>query len=61
MLFRSDFEEIIKYEEIIFYCGSGIAACVNCLALAEIGMQSKVYIGSFSDWISYEENLVATV
>ncbi len=58
---KKDFKEIMKYEEIIFYCGSGIAACVNCLALEEIGGQSKVYIGSFSDWISYEENLVAIV
>lgn len=58
---EKDFEEIIKYDEIIFYCGSGIAACVNCLALYEIGINAKVYIGSFSDWISYEDNLVATI
>lgn len=56
-----DFEQIIKYEEIIFYCGSGIAACVNCLALDEIDEQSKVYIGSFTDWISYEENPIASI
>jgi thiosulfate/3-mercaptopyruvate sulfurtransferase len=29
--------------------------------IEEIGGQSKVYIGSFSDWISYEENVVAIV
>ncbi|TCO75195.1 sulfurtransferase [Marinisporobacter balticus] len=58
---EKDFKEIMKYEEIIFYCGSGIAACVNCLALNEIGIHSKVYIGSFSDWISYEDHLIATV
>lgn len=52
------FEELRKYEEVIVYCGSGITACPNSLALCEIGIEHKVYAGSFSDWISYEENQV---
>ncbi len=50
------FEKVKKYKEVIIYCGSGVTACLNSLALSEIGIMNKVYIGSFSDWISYEEN-----
>ena len=47
-----------KYDEVIVYCGSGITACPNSLALSEIGIEHKVYPGSFSDWISYDDNQV---
>ncbi len=41
-------------KDIIAYCGSGVTACVNLLALAEIGREdSKLYVGSWSDWCSY--------
>ncbi|MGL5330869.1 MAG: sulfurtransferase [Peptostreptococcaceae bacterium] len=52
------FENLKKYDEVIVYCGSGISACPNSLALYEIGINNKVYAGSFSDWISYDENEV---
>lgn len=48
-------------EEIIVYCGSGVTACPNVLALEEAGFTNvKLYTGSWSDWISYEENPIAT-
>lgn len=48
-------------EEIIVSCGSGISACPNILALKMAGYENvKLYSGSYSDWISYEENQVAT-
>lgn len=47
------------YQEIILYCGSGIAASVNFLVLDELGYSPKLYIGGFSDWISYSENEIA--
>ena len=50
------FEALKKYEEIIVYCGSGITASVNSLALDIVGIKHKVYSGSFSDWITYEDN-----
>ncbi len=50
------FEELKSYDEVIIYCGSGITACPNSLALFEAGIDNKIYTGSFSDWISYEEN-----
>ena len=52
------FEALKNYDEVIVYCGSGITACPNSLALSEAGVKHKIYSGSFSDWISYEENEV---
>lgn len=45
---------------IIVYCGSGVSACPNVIALEEAGYTNvKLYSGSWSDWISYDENPVA--
>ena len=57
---RKQFAELIDFDEVIVYCGSGITACPNSLALSEIGIKHKLYTGSFSDWISYDENIVET-
>lgn len=55
------FATLPKDEEIIVYCGSGVSACPNVLALIEAGYSKvKLYPGSWSDWISYPENPVAT-
>lgn len=43
---------------VINYCGSGVTACVNILALDEIGKPSKLYVGSWSDWSSYNEHAI---
>lgn len=50
------FTEIKNVENITVYCGSGIDAAFNYMILDEIGIKSRVYIGSFSDWITYPEN-----
>src|SRR5690554_3791741 len=55
------FENLNKEDEIIVYCGPGVTACPNVLALDEAGYSNvKLYLGSWSDWISYSENPVAT-
>ena len=47
-------------KEVIVYCGSGVSACPNVLALNLAGFDKvKLYAGSWSDWISYPENPVA--
>ncbi len=47
-------------DEVIVYCGSGVTACPNVLALWQAGYtNAKLYAGSWSDWISYSGNPVA--
>jgi thiosulfate/3-mercaptopyruvate sulfurtransferase len=47
-------------EKAISYCGSGITACHNILAMYYAGLgNSRLYSGSWSDWITNPERLVA--
>ena len=55
------FNKLKDFEEVIIYCGSGITASPVSLALTEADIDHKLYTGSFSDWISYEENNVDTI
>jgi thiosulfate/3-mercaptopyruvate sulfurtransferase len=43
--------EILEADEIVVYCGSGITASADLLALARAGRpDAKLYPGSWSDW-----------
>ncbi|MCU5485422.1 sulfurtransferase [Bacillus cereus] len=54
------FQNLSKDKETIVYCGSGVTACQNIIALKLAGFQNvKLYAGSWSDWISYPENQIA--
>ena len=45
---------VVDSDDIIVYCGSGVTACVNLLALSELGRDdARLYAGSWSDWCSY--------
>jgi thiosulfate/3-mercaptopyruvate sulfurtransferase len=56
---EAHFSDLNKEEEIIVSCGSGVSATVNALALKAAGFKHvRLYPGSFSDWISYDENEV---
>jgi len=47
-------------EPPIVYCGSGVTACANLLAMEEAGIRGAVlYLGGWSDWCSYPDNPVA--
>lgn len=48
-------------DEAVFYCGSGVSACVNLLALTHAGLgDGRLYVGSWSDWITNPQNPIAT-
>ncbi|TWI55883.1 sulfurtransferase [Halalkalibacter nanhaiisediminis] len=52
---RKNFSDVPLDKEIIVYCGSGISACPNILALKKAGYANvKLYSGSWSDWITHE-------
>jgi thiosulfate/3-mercaptopyruvate sulfurtransferase len=57
---KERFSEWDPKQPIIVYCGSGVTAAPNYIALKQAGFEHvKLYLGSFSDWISYDENPVA--
>ncbi len=40
-------------ERVVFYCGSGVSACHNVLAMAHAGLgDATLYAGSWSEWIA---------
>ncbi|HMV39676.1 MAG TPA: sulfurtransferase, partial [Plasticicumulans sp.] len=46
---------------VIHMCGSGVTACHNLLAMEAAGLTgSKLYAGSWSEWIRDPANPVAT-
>lgn len=52
---RSQFKSLIgntPAEHVVHYCGSGVTACHNLLAMESSGLLgSKLYAGSWSEWI----------
>lgn len=52
---KERFADVADAKEVIVYCGSGVTACVNLLALHQIGRtDAKLYLGSWSDYSSYD-------
>ena len=51
---RKDFQAILAKSspaDVIHYCGSGVAACHNLLAMEVAGLKGgKLYAGSWSEW-----------
>lgn len=57
---KKRFAELDQTEPIIVYCGSGVTATPNYIALKMAGFKHvKLYAGSYSDWVSYDDNPVA--
>ncbi|WP_241712403.1 sulfurtransferase [Sulfoacidibacillus ferrooxidans] len=53
------FSAIKKGSEVVVYCGSGVSACADILALHVAGIEAKLYPGSWSDWCSFEDSPIA--
>ncbi|WP_246095003.1 sulfurtransferase [Salinicoccus cyprini] len=49
-----------SFKEIIVYCGSGMSATPPFLVLHEMGLPVRLYGGSFSEWITDDENSIET-
>jgi thiosulfate/3-mercaptopyruvate sulfurtransferase len=53
---RAEFEQLLggrAPSEVIHYCGSGVAACHNLLAMEAAGLPGgRLYAGSWSEWIA---------
>ena len=48
-------------EQTVHMCGSGVTACHNLLAMEYAGLSgSKLYAGSWSEWISNQNHPIAT-
>ncbi|MEJ2668623.1 MAG: sulfurtransferase [Deinococcales bacterium] len=57
---RERFAAVIARGEVVSYCGSGVSAAHNILALEAAGVGSaRLYVGSWSDWCSYADAPVA--
>lgn len=61
---RARFQELlgnVAADRVISYCGSGVTACHNLLAMAHAGLgDGKLYPGSWSEWITDPSRPIAT-
>jgi len=49
-------------ENAIFYCGSGVTSIMHLLAMEHIGIVgSRLYVGSWSEWITDENRPIAAI
>ncbi|WP_422486910.1 sulfurtransferase [Gudongella sp. DL1XJH-153] len=52
------YSDLAQYKKIIVHCGSGITGTVNIMFMDEIGLEPVLYLGGYSDWISYDQNKI---
>jgi thiosulfate/3-mercaptopyruvate sulfurtransferase len=61
---RGVFEAMLhgrSVDDVVHYCGSGVTACHNVLAMAVAGYpMTRVYPGSWSEWVADRTRPVAT-
>lgn len=58
---RQRFESVPDDTQVVCYCGSGVTACHNVLALMLAGhRQPRLYAGSWSDWINDDSRPITT-
>lgn len=61
---RKRFDEVLRErrpDDVVMYCGSGVSACHNLLAMEHAGLHgTKLYPGSWSEWSSDPSRPVET-
>ena len=62
---RKAFDQVrghFRPEKWILYCGSGVTACHNLLALEVSGYRgARLYAGSYSEWAADPENPIQSI
>ncbi|QDI92406.1 sulfurtransferase [Salicibibacter halophilus] len=54
------FRSLQQKDAVVVYCGSGVSANANIIALKQAGIENvKLYPGSWSDWASYDQNPIS--
>ena len=60
---RSEYQALLggrPHSDVVHYCGSGVTACHNVLAMQIAGLPAtRLYPGSWSEWISNPDRPVA--
>jgi thiosulfate/3-mercaptopyruvate sulfurtransferase len=58
---KQHFADLGAVDDVVCYCGSGVSACANLLALERAGVTStRLYVGSWSGWSADPARSVAT-
>lgn len=61
---KQQFEALLDQQapsETVFYCGSGVSACQNLLAMSHAGLEgAKLYVGSWSEWLKEPNRPIST-
>lgn len=58
---RERFAPLASAREVVVYCGSGVSAAHDLMALEAAGIRgAKLYAGSWSDWVSHADAPVAS-
>jgi thiosulfate/3-mercaptopyruvate sulfurtransferase len=61
---RANFEPAMRNlapADVVMYCGSGVTACQNLLAMEHAGLRgARLYVGSWSEWSSEPSRPIET-
>ncbi|WP_148574346.1 sulfurtransferase [Nocardioides caldifontis] len=57
---REVYAAALASDEVAVYCGSGVTAAHDVLALELLGVRAALYAGSWSEWVTDPERPVAT-
>ncbi len=55
---KNHYRDLEKYDELIVHCGSGVSGSVNIVAMDEAGLAARFYVGSWSDYITYDDSVI---
>lgn len=59
---RTRYEQVgaLEADDVVAYCGSGVSACLDLLALETVGGRGRLFVGSWSAWSADDDNPIAT-